>query len=202
LRQQVEGLRQELTKLTTDEDVRRKTHNFSRIELQETWDKLVNLRGHLAAFRSSIEDMTIEALAADATAAAEKRLDLQPKPSSVYSSLESASKLADISALREKIRQKEQMRTRVAALENNLGDVRRQLATQSDALTSLKGSVSGTGHIYPPDACITSTRLARVSHNDLDVAKYVRFFSVCVCVCVLRVCRVDGYSAPASKAVY
>ena len=137
-------LRSEFLRLTRDEDYKRKIQNQFKAELQEAWDKLVNLRTHIKIFRSSIEDAKIEEIAF----AAESE-GLGSHSDSIFGkgaplTKESASRLADIHIIREKVRLKEGLRCKVALAEELVSNLKRQLSEKSEALLGINVSMQSS----------------------------------------------------------
>lgn len=66
---QVENMRADLDRLRRAEVLAAQKHSGCRDGLQEAWDKLVNLRTHISLFKTSIEEATLEQLAANKKAA-------------------------------------------------------------------------------------------------------------------------------------
>lgn len=134
---QLDFLKQELQRLTNEEEERKRDYNGGRADLQEIWDKLVSLRTHINKFESEIENAKIE----DIMRGASSIEAVNYAPSSNRSmntsmSIESAGRLADINKLKEKLRMKDVVRGRIAILEDKVLDGRRQLAKCSDAMKS------------------------------------------------------------------
>ena len=126
-------MKNEHFRLIQEEDRWRKQHNHSRGNLQEAWDKLVQLRTHISLFRSAIEEATIEDVSSQAAAHAWKS-SLEPENvngSRVPLTVEAAIKLGDVHGIREKIRLKEGLQRKVALIEELLADLRMQLTRHS-----------------------------------------------------------------------
>jgi len=126
-------MKNEHSRLVMEEDRWRKQHNHSRGNLQEAWDKLVQLRTHISLFRSAIEEATIEDVSSQAAANAWKS-SLEPENingSRVPLTVEAAIKLGDVHGIREKIRLKEGLQRKVALIEELLADLRMQLTRHS-----------------------------------------------------------------------
>ena len=126
-------MKNEHFRLIQEEDRWRKQHNNSRGNLQEAWDKLVQLRTHISLFRSAIEEATIEDVSSQAAAHAWKSSSEPENPngSRVPLTVEAAIKLGDVHGIREKIRLKEGLQRKVALIEELLADLRMQLTRHS-----------------------------------------------------------------------
>jgi len=138
----------ELQRLQGEEENWRKQHNHSRGNLQEAWDKLVQLRTHISLFRSAIEEATIE----DVSLQAESEAWRVAHPDRALTgrvplTVESAIKFGDVHGIREKLRLKEGLQRKVALVEELLADLRVQLSRHSTELTrvnTLGGSTYGS----------------------------------------------------------
>ena len=135
----------ELQRLMAEEENWRKQHNHSRGNLQEAWDKLVQLRTHITLFRSAIEEATIE----DVSLQAESEAWRVAHPDRALTgrvplTVDSAIKFGDVHGIREKLRLKEGLQRKVALVEELLADLRVQLSRHSTELTRVNSLGGGT----------------------------------------------------------
>lgn len=134
----VANLRADLTGLYKDENFKREEHNHSRRNLQEAWDKLVQLRTHITVFKSAIEEATIEDVSLQARKGSWTPVNLSFSTNSeVPLTAESAIRLGDAHEMREKVRLKENLQRKVTQVEELLTDLRSQLAHHSSELTKI-----------------------------------------------------------------
>ena len=134
------NLKADLDKLCRDEDVKRKDHNHSRGNLQEAWDKLVQLRTHISLFKSAIEEATIEDVSLQATRGSWTSNHLSFSNRGSHLTAESAIRLGDAHGIREKVRLKEGLQRKVVLVEEFLTDLRARLAHNSNELTKVNNS--------------------------------------------------------------
>jgi hypothetical protein len=134
------NLKADLDKLCRDEDVKRKDHNHSRGNLQEAWDKLVQLRTHISLFKSAIEEATIEDVSLQATRGSWSSNHLSFSNRDNLLTAESAMRLGDAHGIREKVRLKEGLQRKVLLVEEFLTDLRAKLAHNSNELTKVNNS--------------------------------------------------------------
>ena len=134
----VANLKADLTGLYRDENFKREEHNHSRRNLQEAWDKLVQLRTHITMFKSAIEEATIEDVSLQARKGSWTAVNLSfSKSSEVPLTAESAIRLGDAHGMREKVRLKEDLQRKITQVEEFLTDLRSQLAHHSSELTKI-----------------------------------------------------------------
>jgi hypothetical protein len=137
----VANLKADLNKLCRDEDAKRKEHNHSRGNLQEAWDKLVQLRSHISQFKSAIEEATIEDVSMQATRGSWTSANLSfAAANKLPLTAESAIRLGDAHGIREKVRLKDSLQRKVTLIEEFLSDLRTQLAQNSKELTRVNNS--------------------------------------------------------------
>ena len=136
----VASMRADLNKLVRDEDEKRKEHNHNRGNLQEAWDKLVQLRTHISLFKSAIEEATIE----DVSLQAERGTWQSSVPDTIgnriLTSADSAIRLGEVQNIRDKVRLKENLKMKVGVVEELLCDLRTQLSHHSLELTRVNNT--------------------------------------------------------------
>ena len=134
----ISNLKADLTGLYKDENFKREEHNHSRRNLQEAWDKLVQLRTHISNFKSAIEGATIEDVAVQARKGSWTAVNLSFSASNeIPLTAESAIRLGDAHGIREKVRLKEGLQKKISQVEEFLTDLRSQLAHHSSELTKI-----------------------------------------------------------------
>jgi hypothetical protein len=134
----IANLKADLTGLYKDENFKREEHNHSRRNLQEAWDKLVQLRTHISNFKSAIEEATIEDVSLQARTGSWTAVNLSFSASSeIPLTAESAIRLGDAHGIREKVRLKEGLQKKISQVEEFLTDLRSQLAHHSSELTKI-----------------------------------------------------------------
>ncbi len=138
------NLRSQLDDLIELEESKKKEHTLYKGQLQESWDKLVNLRTHINLFKADIEEALIEEPRKSplqvSTDVKKSRNALIP-----FETL-STKRLTDVNNLKEKMRLKEELRRKVAVAEQFLLDLRKRMAHRSDALAKLsRRNLHGSG---------------------------------------------------------
>jgi len=123
-------LTNEIKKLRMVEDMKRREHASLQDGLQDTWDKLVNLRSHISLFKSSIEEVRVE----EATYFAHAFADSNEGKSSELTS-EMATRLGNLHALREKVRLKEALKSKIVMMEEQLDSMRQKLSQSMEELS-------------------------------------------------------------------
>ena len=127
-------LRHELQRLQFEEEAKRKTYNESRIALQEVWDKLVNIRSHMHDIRAEVEAVQIEAIA-NSTETGNWRRELEGLEDGLTNlSLASASRTAEMTHLKDKIRLKEALHSKVLMLEEAISAHKQKIMWLSQVL--------------------------------------------------------------------
>ena len=114
-------LQTEIRKLRLSEDIKRREHVLLQDSLQDTWDKLVNLRSHISLFKSAIEEVKLEEAAFCVYALNEANLNTSELTS------EMATRLGSLHALREKVRLKESLKTSIALIDEKRISGQREL---------------------------------------------------------------------------
>lgn len=178
----VEKLQSELSRVKAEEECKRVDYNHSREDLQETWDKLVSLRTHISYFNLVIEDTKVECIAAETNHPVYGDLEAITDGSINYS-LHSASRVAAIQALKERIRVKEGLKARVVMLEQKLVESRKQLHVFSEALknnsnvnfnsTSISSSLAAVGNV-PQSLELRQIILQTSHHLEGNEKEYIR----------------------------
>eukprot|EP01041_Mallomonas_annulata_P000374 gene374-683_t len=143
-------IQNELQIITEEEDVKRKIHNQYRNDLQESWDKLVNLRSHILTFQKSIDEAALEEARSYASGHASMQWETPASASQGSSqrsemTLESTYRLADLQILQQKLPLREALRERMIASETRLKALREELDVKSDSLTRCGRELGGGG---------------------------------------------------------
>ena len=107
-------LQNEAKKLRQQEDMKRREHIQLQDSLQNTWDQLVNLRSHISLFKSAIEEVRLEEAAYYVHMLGESNINSSDLTS------EMATRLGSLHALREKVRVKEGMKSKIALMDEQL----------------------------------------------------------------------------------
>ena len=136
----VAEIKDDLDRLVKDESAKRGQYNHAKEDLQEAWDKLVQLRTHISLFESAIVEATIEDVSLQAGRGDYESMNLSSTGSRVSLSAESAIRLDDVRGIREKIRLKESLQMKVGTIEEKLFDLRTKLSYYSSELTRLNNS--------------------------------------------------------------
>jgi hypothetical protein len=151
------NLKTDLNKLVLKENAKRNEHDHNRGDLQEAWDKLVQLRTHISLFKSAIEEATLE----DASAFLGTKDIWQSSDRSISANgqgvvgrlpltAEAAIRLGDLNDIREKIRIKEELQKNVMNLEDILSELRQKLDKHSIELSRVNNE---------PDRLLVSTSI-------------------------------------------
>lgn len=135
-------LKAELRRLTAEEEERKRAYHGGRADLQEIWDKLVSLRTFINKFETEIESAKIEDIMRGVGSVDAMNYILPSRNTGSSMTVNSANRVADINKLKEKLRMKEVIKSRVAVLEEKIVDGRRHLAKCSDAMK--QGAVNYT----------------------------------------------------------
>lgn len=149
----------EIKKLRITEDMKRREHASLQDGLQDTWDKLVNLRSHISLFKSSIEEVRVEEATYMAHAFAESN---EGKSSELTS--EMATRLGSLHALREKVRLKEALKSKIVMMEEQLDSMRTKLSQNMQELSrSSQSSVINSASAHAVTSPSRSPRQPRRS---------------------------------------
>lgn len=127
-------LQNEIRKLKISEQMKRREYAQMQDNVQDTWDKLVNLRSHIALFNSAIEEVRIE----EATYYANSSLSSMDS-NDLTSDM--ATRLSSLHALREKVRLKEGLKAKVTLMEEQLIVLRKKLSDQAEYLSKTSNSM-------------------------------------------------------------
>jgi hypothetical protein len=151
------NLKTDLNKLVLKENAKRNEHNHNRGDLQEAWDKLVQLRTHISLFKSAIEEATFEDVSAflgnkDTWQSSDQSLSAngQGAEGCLPLTAEAAIRLGDLNDIREKIKIKEELKKNVMDLEDILGELRQKLNKHSIELSRVNNE---------PDRLLVSTSI-------------------------------------------
>jgi hypothetical protein len=120
----------ELDYLTKQEEDLRKYHSHCKGNLQEAWDKLVHLRTHIKLFHSAIEEATIE----EVTSSGDSNLSYASHDSEILLTQQSASYASDATHIRDKVRVKEGLKTKISNAEILAREIQQKLSIQTEEL--------------------------------------------------------------------
>ena len=134
-------MKADLDKLVRDESEKREDYNNSKGNLQEAWDKLLQLRSHISLFKSAIEEATTEDVLRQVGRGDREYIDLDAACSQLSLMNESARKLEDARGIREKIRLRDILQEKVGIIEIELSDLRIKLSHFSSELTRFNNSL-------------------------------------------------------------
>ena len=140
-------LRNELNRLSLEEESRKKEYFSYRSDLQEIWDKLVSLRTHINKFQTDIENTKIEEImrgAGSILASNYATFSMNESNEGISMSVDSAHRVATMNKLKEKIRMKDVLKGRKATIEERIIEGRKQLGRVSEALKALGSTATIT----------------------------------------------------------
>jgi predicted nucleic acid-binding Zn-ribbon protein len=139
---QVQFLKNELTHLKFEEDEKKKAYYESRNQLQDQWNKLVNLKSHIQRFQEEIEEVKIEIISHEAERSVwSGDMDAIHEGMANYT-LKSVPRVAGLRNLREKLKLKETLTNKILIAEEKLQEKRSKLAILSHSLRESTHSIN------------------------------------------------------------
>ncbi len=142
---EIATLRADLGRTCKEECAKRDLHHERCQDLQCTWDKLVNLRSHISYFRSAIEQVTIEEVCSQTAAAVKgitvttgsEEISLNDELAKSGHFVESTSHIISLQIIREEVRTRDQINSRLTEYEKSLSEMRLQLSHLTSRLMEI-----------------------------------------------------------------
>jgi predicted nucleic acid-binding Zn-ribbon protein len=167
---QVQFLKNELNRLKFEEDEKKKAFNESRIQLQDSWNKLVNLRSHIQRFHDEIEEIKIEIISHEAERSVwAGDMDLLHEGIADYT-LKSIPRVAGLRNLREKLKFKESVASKIHILQERLQEKKTKLSILSRSLRESTHSLiesSSSRELVLPTSLVSNSMNTRTQLLDL-----------------------------------
>jgi hypothetical protein len=167
---QVQFLKNELKRLKFEEDEKKKAFNESRIQLQDSWNKLVNLRSHIQRFHDETEEIKIEIISHEAERSVwAGDMDLLHEGIADYT-LKSIPRVAGLRNLREKLKFKESVASKIHILQERLQEKKTKLSILSRSLRESTHSLiesSSSRELALPTSLVSNSMNTRTQLLDL-----------------------------------
>ncbi|RYG99112.1 hypothetical protein EON65_50625, partial [archaeon] len=130
-------LKSELQRLRFEEETQSKTYLIVRTDLQDVWQKLVNLRAHIKRYQNEVDEVRIE-LAALEVEKSYWRGDLDQVTDTMHNmSLASADRAASAQLLRDNLFLKDALQSNLAAVDEQVAENRKNQLLYSQCLRDL-----------------------------------------------------------------